>query len=338
MRKSSTMVRLFRGIGIILAVIAYLYLIGPRPASITYTFKAPDPPKNLGLLEREIKLWEDRQTLRPEMAARIVWADSVPQKTKWSIVYLPGFTASWKEADPIHFDIARRYGVNLFLARPYAHGEAGPDPMLKFHPDSALNAALYAIKVGHVLGDSVLVMSTSTGATYALAVAAATELVHAQVVYSPNIRIANDAAFLMDNPWGLQILRKMSGGNYRGHTTQSDSFNKYWLPKYRIESLVSLQQLIEDQMQPATFSKINHPLFLAYYYKNELEQDQVVSVPAMLRMFEQLGTHNSRKKKEAFPKAGDHVIGSSLKSKDIEGVRTATINFLESALGWKPKS
>lgn len=331
------MARLLRVIGIILAIAAYLYLIGPRPASVTYTLKAPEPTADLQMLEKQITGWEQGQGLRPEMAARIVWADSIPKKTKWSVVYLPGFTASWKEADPVHFEVARRYGMNLFLARPYAHGVAASEPMLNFHPDSALNTALYAIKVGHALGDSVLVMSTSTGSTYALAVASATDLVNAQVVYSPNIRIANDAAFMMDNPWGLQILKKMSGGNYRGHTTQSDTFNRYWLPKYRIESLVALQQLLEDQMQPATFSRIRHPLFLGYYYKNEQEQDQVVSVPAMLRMYEQLGTPAGQKRKQAFPKAGDHVIGSSLKSKDLPGVRSATYDFLESVLYWKPK-
>ncbi len=44
----------------------------------------------------------------------------------------------------------------------------------------------------------------------------------------------------------------------------------------------------------ATFQKVNIACFLGYYYKNDL-QDKVVSVPAMLKMFEQLGTHQDDK-------------------------------------------
>ena len=40
----------------------------------------------------------------------------------------------------------------------------------------------------------------------------------------------------------------------------------------------------------------------------------------MKRMFSQLGTPDNLKRQVAIPNAGDHVIGSYVKSKDVETV------------------
>jgi hypothetical protein len=59
---------------------------------------------------------------------------------------------------------------------------------------------------------------------------------------------------------------------------------------------------------------------MLYYYKDEKNQDNVVKVSAMKRMFSQLGTPENLKRQAAVPNAGDHVIGSYVKSKDIQTV------------------
>ena len=71
---------------------------------------------------------------------------------------------------------------------------------------------------------------------------------------------------------------------------------------------------------------------MLYYYKNEQEQDPVVKVGAMLKMFDQLGTPISKKQKIALPNTGNHVIGSSITSKDIEGVEHAMDGFIADRL------
>lgn len=53
-------------------------------------------------------------------------------------------------------------------------------------------------------------------------------------------------------------------------------------------------------------------------------------------MFEQLGS--AVKVKQAIPGAGDHVIGSHIKSKDLENVRKAIELFMEQHLRLKPVS
>ena len=58
----------------------------------------------------------------------------------------------------------------------------------------------------------------------------------------------------------------------------------------------------------------------------------VVSVAAMLEMFEELGTSAAQKEKMAFPETGDHVMTSYLTSKDVESVTKETISFFETHL------
>ncbi len=81
-------------------------------------------------------------------------------------------------------------------------------------------------------------------------------------------------------------------------------------------------------MKPDVFAKIKCLVFLGYYYKNETEQDNTVSVPAMLKMYDELGTPSALKEKKAFPEAGAHVIASYIRSKDWQSVEKETDNFL----------
>jgi len=70
-------------------------------------------------------------------------------------------------------------------------------------------------------------------------------------------------------------------------------------------------------MKASVFEKVKQPLLLLYYYKDEEHQDHVVKVSAMKRMFRQLGTPDSLKRELAVPNAGEHVISSYIKSKDL---------------------
>jgi hypothetical protein len=49
-------------------------------------------------------------------------------------------------------------------------------------------------------------------------------------------------------------------------------------------------------------------------------------------MFKQLGTPDRLKREVAIPEAGDHVIGSYVKSKDIKSVEAACENFLKEVM------
>jgi pimeloyl-ACP methyl ester carboxylesterase len=308
------------------------YWLGPQPSTPTYNFDLPGVPQNPTELEQYITNQESRHKLKPDNEARIVWADSSRSKTGYAIVYLPGFSASQMEGDPIHRKFAKDFGCNLYLARLADHGIDTVETLLNFTAERFWNSAKEALAIGGQLGERVILVSTSTGGTAALMLAANfPEQVHALINLSPNVALRDPAAFLLNDPWGLQIARMVMGGNYREWIADPERV-KYWNNKYRLESLVQLEELLETTMTKETFTKIHQPVLTLYYYKNEEEQDPEVSVAAMLKMHQQLSTPDSLQSAIAIPGAGAHVLGSSLVSKDVEGVYREMEKFAEEKL------
>jgi pimeloyl-ACP methyl ester carboxylesterase len=318
---------------IILLVVCSLvsiYLLGPRFDKPVYNTRLPLVSLTVTNVGNYVDSIEAIQKLRPDNKARIVWFnDSLKNKTSYAVLYLNGFGASWFEGSPSHTDFAKAIGSNLYLSRLASHGIDTKEPLIDMYPAALYESAKQALIIAHALGNKVILMSTSTGGTLSLKLAADfPEMVDALILLSPNIEINNSAAFLLNGPWGLQIGRLTSGGGlYRMVPSSGETENKYWYKKQRWESLVYLQQLIKTTMTKEVFAKVKQPVFLGYYYKNEKEQDQQVKVSAMLIMLDQLGTPDSLKMKVDFPDAGDHVIGCSLLSKSYRDVEKEMIAF-----------
>lgn len=272
----------------------------------------------------------------PENRAQVIWADSI-RKTPYSIVYLHGFSASAMEGAPIHQDFAKRYGCNLLLSRLADHGRNSEESFLNLTPRALVESAKEAIALGQLLGEKVILMSCSTGGTLSAYLAAENpDIIEAQIMYSPNIAIYSSASTLLTKPWGLQLARATSGGEYRSFTVP-ESCDPAWTTTYRLEGLIALQALLDQTMRPEIFQKISHPVFVGCYYKNEEEQDMVVSVEAMRTFMDQISTPEEDKSFITFPEAQTHVIAAGCQTKDLEGVRTASYEFAEQILGLIPQ-
>ena len=90
-----------------------------------------------------------------------------------------------------------------------------------------------------------------------------------------------------------------------------------------------MQMLLETAMNENIFRKVKVPTLSGFYYKNEIEQDNVVSVDAMRRMFNQLGTEDSLKLEIAFDDAGGHEIAYNVVNKNYVRVQKSTLIFLQ---------
>jgi pimeloyl-ACP methyl ester carboxylesterase len=317
----------------ILASLLAAYWLGPQPNAPVYNFELPSIPGEPKALEQYINDNEARHKLKPNNEARIIWADSAKRKTEYAVVYLHGFSASQMEGDPVHRNFASHFGSNLFLARLADHGIDTVEALLNFSAIRFWNSAKEALSIGNQIGEKVILISTSTGGTVALMLAAHfPDQIYALINLSPNVALRDPAAFLLNNPWGLQIARNVMGGNYREWIANSERVN-YWNNKYRLESLVQLEELIETTMKEETFARIHQPVLSLYYYKNEEEQDPEVSVPAILEMHKLLGTPEPMQQAIAMPNTGAHVLGSPLVSNDVAGVYREMIKFAEEKLG-----
>lgn len=309
-----------------------VYILGPRFDKLVFDERLPDIHLNVHNVGSYVDSIESLKKLKPDNEARIVWNNDIQhEKTAYAVLYLSGFGASWYEGYPTHINFAKSIGANLYLSRLISHGVDTTEPLVDMYPAALYESAKQALIVTHALGNKVIVMGTSTGGTLALKLADDfPDLIHSLMLLSPNIAINNPAAFLLTKPWGFQIARKVGGGGfYRVLDPGSETEQKYWYKKQRWESVVYLQQLLEATMTKEVFAKVKQPVFLGYYYKNNQEQDSIVKVNAMLRMFNQLGTPDSLKVKVAFPDAGDHVIGCSLLSKSYRDVEEEILKFAQ---------
>ena len=326
--------RILKRVLFIIGILVIIYFLGPNPEKPAFTPDLPPIPENTESLIQYISSIESRHQLKPDNEARIIWNnDSLKNKTEYVIVYLHGFSASQEEGNPVHRNLAKQLGANLYLSRLSGHGIDTSDALLNMTATSLWETAKEAYAIGKQLGNKVILMGTSTGGTLALQLAATYPEIAGLVLLSPNIAINDPNAWITNNPWGLQIARLVKGGKMNIVPNKTDTYKKYWNDQYRLEAVTELEELLESTMNKETFEKIKQPVLTLYYYKNEKEQDPVVKVSAMKKMFEEISTPASLKKMVPIPNAGNHVLGSPIQSKDVVTVEKEAALFLKKIFG-----
>ena len=187
--------RFLKIIGVFILLLIGVYFIGPRPASPHLSNDLPVVPADPSLLEKYIYDRESKQKLKPDNEARILWLnDSVKEKTEYAVVYIHGFSASQEEGDPVHYTFAQKFGCNLYLSRLQDHGIESAEPLINVTADQLWNSAKEAYAIGKQLGKKVILMSTSTGGSISLELAAEFPEIYGLLLFSPNIAINDSKA------------------------------------------------------------------------------------------------------------------------------------------------
>jgi pimeloyl-ACP methyl ester carboxylesterase len=322
----------------IVVILVIVYLLGPAPSTPKYVVQWPVIPSAAVDLENYIVAKEAGHKLKPDNQARVIWFnDSIRQKTDYAIVYLHGFGSSQAEGDPVHKNIAKEFGCNLYLSRLAEQGIDTVDAMINLTADEYWESAKEALAIGKQLGKKTILMTTSTGGTLALKLAAEFPTdVAAIILMSPNIAINDANAWLLNNHWGLQIARLVMKSDYVDGKDTGALYRQYWYSHYRLEGAVTLEELLETTMNKKTFEKVIQPTLLLYYFKDDVHQDSVVKVSSMLSMYDELGTPDSLKRKQAIPEAGNHVIGSYIRSHAVQEVQGQIEKFFIEVLHIEP--
>ncbi|CAI8217941.1 MAG: Uncharacterised protein [Flavobacteriaceae bacterium] len=317
----------------VLAVLYGLFIIGPEVAS-------PDIDRPLPLIDQKLsslKKWiSDKEAaltnIKPDNASQLEFYDSIPKKTAYSVLYLHGFSASIGEGDPVHRNIAKALKANLYLPRLSDHGLTEEEPLLQFTGQKYIDSAKEALAIAKKIGEKVILISSSTGGTLSLILGNDPDIA-ALLLFGPNVEIYNPDAKLLTLPWGLYLARAVVKSKYHIMDNITPKKRNYWTTRYRLESTIHLQKMVEVSMQTEIFNRVTAPVFMGYYYKSEEEKDEVVSIPAMLKMFDELGTPAGKKQKMTFPDAGDHVIISHLTTDKYHQAEEASLDFLKNQLG-----
>ena len=319
----------------LLLILVITFFSGPRIPDPVYDTELPNVPEDLAELEEYIMKQEAQQPLRKDNRARIIWQDpDDPQKTEYSLVYLHGFAGSYRDGYPVNVHIADSLDANLFLARWAGHGLKPPASLDNFSADAAWNSAKEALQIGRRIGRKVIIMSTSTGGTLALKLAATyPEKVYALINMSPNIEDDMDGAFLLNSPWGYELAQLVSLGADKKIEHEEKAAVQYWDTIYPSRALVDLQVLVSTTMTEETFSKVHCPVLTLYYHDNFMKEDEHIEVDDLPEMHAALGTAKSEKKLVALEEPETHFLGSDIKSRNIEVVEKEIIEFLKEVLG-----
>jgi len=298
----------------------------------------PKIPDKLDQLDTYLSDRESAYSLKPGAEAKIVWnCDSkVPQQTEYAIVYLHGFRASHPEGNPVHRAIAQSFGYNLFLSRLDEHGLDTDYPLLQLTEEKLLDSARFAFEIGKRIGKKVILMGTSTGGSLGLYLAAQNTFkqdIASLVLYSPLIRFYGFKEKFLMIPLGRKSLGLLLGRKHLIKTQQTTyAEDRIWYKEYALQGALALGSFTQHHMQKKLFEKISCPVFVGYYYKNNREQDTLVSITAIKRMIKILRSRTQIVKSVNFQDAKTHVICSSLVSKSVDSVITQTDLFLKNTV------
>ncbi|GBQ26150.1 alpha/beta hydrolase [Gluconacetobacter azotocaptans] len=325
----------WRWVGLaLLGALACVFAAGPRVRPWVGDVVLPDVPRDPAALDAWIAAGERRAgALRPDTEARIVWADPAhPARTACTMVYLHGFTASQGEGFPVHRDLARLFGCNLYLSRLPGHGLRAPDAMRGLSAARLMQGAATALAVGRAIGDRVIVIGTSTGGALALALAAQQpQAVSALVLWSPLVRERGSQLDPLLWPWGRSLMWLVH--NQGRDVTHEPAVGPIWTGDVHLDGYVALAELTRGLMTDDLFGQVTAPVFMGYYDRDPDHQDPTVSVAAMLRMYDRLGTPAALRRRVDFPDAGAHVIASPLRSHAAAAVCRATRDYLRDVVG-----
>jgi esterase/lipase len=195
--------------------------------------------------------------------------DAGQNKTALSIVYFHGFTASRQELSPVPQELASRLGANLFLTRLAGHGIPG-DALGAVTVEDWMRDAVEAMQVGRSLGERVLVIGTSTGATLATWLAASdyAEDLQGVVLMSPNFGPSDPRADILTWPWGRQIAELVQG-EYRSWKPVNERHARYWTTRYPTRALVTMMSLV-DLVRQQDLARVRAPVLVMYSPQDRL--------------------------------------------------------------------
>jgi pimeloyl-ACP methyl ester carboxylesterase len=323
---------------IVLIGLTMTFLLGPKPHYPDYNGKISPVDIPIDQIESYITERESKvELLKPNNASFFQWANGSPQQTEYAVVFLHGFSASPAAGTPVATDFARRYGCNLYAPRIAGHGLNTEDSFSELSPADMVNSAKEALAIGKIIGKKTILIGSSTGCTLGAYLAAESpEYVNSMLFFSPNIELASKTSNMLVLPWGALMVRLFIGKYRTVKSLVGTPAEAYWTTKYRTEGLVALKYMLRETMTEATFKKINQPVYVGYYYKDEDHKDETVSIPAMKEFYAQLGTPAAMKRIEAIPEAGAHVMLSDIQCLDVDKVSSHACAFAEEILGMKP--
>lgn len=269
----------------LLIVLTAVFFAGPR-VDLSHRPRAVTLPSDL---EAYLQASEAKVPhLMPGAEKTIVWAHPDKRKTPLALVYLHGFSASRQETAPLCDQVATRLGANLFYTRLTGHGLDGA-ALAQASVDDWLGDAEEALQIGRQLGERVVIVGCSTGATLGACLAAKTDndRVQAYVLISPNFEPHDHTSRVLLWPWANHWAPWLVGAE-RHSPAKNERHGRYWTTTYPTGALLPMMGVCRIAQQ-LDLSTVHRPLLMIYS-----PTDQVVDVAAAQTAFQRWGATEKR--------------------------------------------
>ena len=268
-------------IAVLTIIVAALWFL--TPAKLQPAIEQPVLPDDLDAwLQQTEEQAADRYGLVPGTEKRITWFDEQEQ-TPYSVLYLHGFSATRQETAPLAEIVATRLGANLYETRLTGHGRER-EALTGVRAEDWLQDAVEALAIAARLGERVIVIGTSTGATLAVAMLGhpSMEAVDTLIMISPNFAPRDTNALWLTRPAGPFIAR-MLVGDTRSWEPHNELQGRYWSTSYPTTSAIEMMRLVglANRHLP---TDINQRLLMFYS-----SRDAVIAPAAALSVFQQTG-------------------------------------------------
>lgn len=303
--------RILAGVAISLALVGTLVATGPRndfgPETPTQRVA---PPNDIGALDNWLAQQEAvLPDIRPGLQKAIVWHGAAQQRTPWAVVYLHGFSASRAETAPLADRVAQQLGANLFYTRLAGHGRSGP-AMGEASVQDWLADTLEAVRIGHTLGERVLVIGVSTGATLGswLALQPQGAQVAAYAFVSPNFGPRDKRSEIINGPWGRQIALALEGET-RGRMPDDTREAQAWTSQYPTRALFPMMSLVKH-VRDSDLAQFRTPVLMLYS-----ETDRTVDPAQTRAAFARIGSAQKKLLVVDYSESqGQHVLAGDIRA------------------------
>ncbi|WP_146345026.1 alpha/beta hydrolase [Phaeobacter marinintestinus] len=223
--------------------------------------------------------------ITPGVEKRVVWQpDAYERRTPVSVLYIHGFSATSQEIRPVPDAVAEALGANLVYTRLQGHGR-GAEPMGEATVAGWMQDVAEGLAAARAVGDRVVVLATSTGATLAVAAAMDPEMsqdVAAMIFVSPNFGINDRLAFLLTWP-GARYWVPLVVGDTRSFEPTRQAQATFWTTSYPVTALMPMAALVA-KVVGLDVSQISIPTLFRFS-----DDDQVVRPDLTRRVADRWG-------------------------------------------------
>lgn len=189
-----------------------------------------------------------------------------------------------------------------------------------------INDAAQAIAIGEAIGEQVVVIGCSTGASLGWWIAhqeAFKNKIHSLIFFSPNFGVADPRASILLLPFGGQIAKAITG-EYRSSTPVNEAHEKYWACRYPTVALLPMMGMVKLSKDYAA-DKTEFPVHITYS-----PYDDTVDATVIRKFYEDLPTPKKALVIDQPDATSQHVIlGDILAPQNNEEVITSVIEFIE---------